>query len=68
METELLTLAEAAQALRLRSPANFTRFARRHSIPLIRLGSRVVRVRASDLEQVVERHAAHPAECAPNAT
>jgi len=51
----LLTLGEAAAALRLRSGTNFVRFARRHGIPLVRLG-RVVRVRATDLEHVVRRN------------
>jgi hypothetical protein len=56
MYDQLLTLDEAAASLRLRSADNFARFARRHGIPLVRLGCRVVRVRASDLARTVERN------------
>jgi hypothetical protein len=55
-EPTLLTLREAAARLRLRSGANFVRFARRHRIPLIRLGGRVVRVRAADLARALDEH------------
>ena len=55
-EQELLTLAEGARALRLRNAETFARFARRNSIPLVKMGRRVVRVRASDLARAIEQH------------
>ena len=58
--TRLLTITEAAERLRLQSPANFARFARRHGIPLLRMGARVVRVRERDLEAVIGAQIASP--------
>ena len=52
----LLTLSEAAEQMRLRNAATFSRFARRHGIRLVRFGSRVVRVRAEDLENAIHAH------------
>ena len=69
--TRLLTLSEAAERLRLQSPANFSRFARRHGIPLLRMGTRVVRVREQDLEAVIGAPAAmpeRPADTVPGGT
>lgn len=60
-EPTLLTLEEAAAQLRLRSGANFVRFARRHRIPLVRLGHRVVRVLEADLERTLREHRCHVA-------
>ena len=54
-EQKLLTLDESAQVFRLASAETFARFARRNSIPLIKMGGRVVRVRASDLECAIKR-------------
>ena len=54
--TDLLTLAEAARIFRLRTAETFARFARRHGIPLVRIGNRVVRVRRVDLETVIREH------------
>ena len=56
MTDQLLTLAQAAAMLGLRSGETFARFARRHSIPLVRAGRRVVRVRLSALERFIEQH------------
>jgi len=53
---ELLTLSEAAQVVRLRTAETFARFARRHGIPLVKIGGRVVRVRVADLLGAIERH------------
>ena len=58
--TDLLTLAEAAEILRLRTAETFARFARRHDIPLVRFGNRVVRVRRIDLEAVIREHCGQP--------
>ena len=55
-EQQLLTLTEAADLLRLQSGEIFARFARRHRIPLLKIGSRVVRIRASDLERFIAIH------------
>ena len=55
-DNQLLTLSEAAARLRLSTPETFARFARRHGIPLIRIGPRVVRIRARDLDRVLEDH------------
>ena len=51
---QLMTPEEAAAQLRLKSSRNLARFARRHGLPLIRLGQRVIRVRVEDLEQFLE--------------
>ena len=56
MDQKLLTLSEAAECLRLKNGASFSRFAKRHSIPLVRIGRRIVRVRAADLEHYVREH------------
>jgi excisionase family DNA binding protein len=56
MEAQLLTLAEAAERLRLSTAETFARFARRHGIALVKIGGRVVRVRADDLERAIELH------------
>ncbi len=56
---DLLTLDEAAEVLRLRTGETFARFARRHGIPLVQIGSRVVRVRSSDLERAIEQNTVH---------
>ena len=56
MPIQLLTFEEAAARLRLRTADNFSRFARRHGIPIVSLGHRVRRVRAEDLERAIERH------------
>ncbi len=53
---DLLTLDEAAEVLRLRTGETFARFARRHGIPLVQIGSRVVRVRSGDLERALEQN------------
>ena len=50
----LLTLAEAAEIMRLSCPESFARFARVHGIPLVRFGQKVVRVRPSDLRAAIE--------------
>ena len=55
-EEVLLTLDEAASLLRLRTPETFARFARRHGIPLLKIGSRWVRVRRRDLERILRDH------------
>ena len=55
-EQQLLTLTEAADLLRLQSGETFARFARRHRIPLLKIGARVVRIRASDLERFIAVH------------
>lgn len=55
-DNELLTLAEAAQLVRLRTAETFARFARRHGIPLVKIGRRVVRVRVADLKSAIEVH------------
>jgi excisionase family DNA binding protein len=65
-EQELLTLAEAADILRLQSGETFSRFARRHGIPLLKIGSRLVRVRASDLEKFMAIHTHTPIAATPN--
>ena len=52
----LLTLTEAADLLRLQSGETFARFARRHGIPLLKIGSRLVRIRAGDLERFIAIH------------
>ncbi len=57
MDDQLLTLAEAADLLRLSTGETFARFARRHRIPLIRFGSRIVRVRRADLDRAIRAHA-----------
>ena len=63
MEDQLLTLDEAADRLRLSTGETFARFARRHGIPLVKIGSRVVRVRRRDLDALIETHAhTKPAE------
>ena len=59
MTDQLMTLAEAADQLRLSTGETFARFARRHGIPLVKIGSRVVRVRRRDIDAVIESHA-HP--------
>ncbi len=56
MIDELLTLDEAAQLLRLRTPETFARFAKRYALPLVRIGRRVVRVRAQDLDRLIVEH------------
>lgn len=55
-EQRLLTLTEAADILRLQSGETFSRFARRHGIPLLKIGARLVRIRASDLENFMAIH------------
>ena len=55
MQDQLMTLAEAAEQLRLSTGETFARFARRHGIPLVRFGGRVVRVRREVLEQAIQR-------------
>ena len=55
-DQQLLTLTEAADRLRLQSAETFARFARRHGIPLLKVGARIVRIRASDLERFIEVH------------
>ena len=55
-EQQLLTLAEAADLLRLQSGETFARFARRHGIPLLKIGARLVRIRAGDLERFIAIH------------
>ena len=55
-DESLLTLQEAADVLRLRTAETFSRFARRHEIPLVRFGSRVVRVRAKELDAAIRSH------------
>ena len=73
---DLLTLAEGARILRLRTAETFARFARRHGIPLVKIGRRVVRGRegqGTDGEGVPERPGpggrdpdqAHTEECHP---
>lgn len=57
--TRLLTLREAAEALRLSTSETFVRFARRYGIPLVRIGPRVIRVRAADLERAIEHNTVH---------
>ena len=52
----LLTLDDAAQAMCLATGETFARFARRHQIPLVRFGNRVVRVRVGDLERAIRSH------------
>ena len=52
----LLTLSQAAKRMGLRSAETFSRFAKRHRIPLIRFGNRVVRVRHEDLESAIHTH------------
>jgi len=61
-EQELLTLTEAAALLRLQSGETFSRFARRHGIPLLKIGGRLVRIRASDLEGFIALHTSTPHE------
>ena len=58
--TDLLTLAEGARILRLRTAETFARFARRHGIPLVKIGRRVVRVRRIDLETAIRNHREQP--------
>ena len=53
---ELLTVGDAARVLKLKSAQNFRRFAKRHGIPLVRLGAKVVRIRVSDLERSIAAH------------
>ena len=60
MEDRLLTLDEAAQQVRLKNAATFSRFARRHGIPVIRFGNKVVRIRASDVEKAISAHCEAP--------
>ena len=62
----LLTLTEAADILRLRSGETFSRFARRHGIPVLKIGARLVRIRASDLENFMEIHTHKPSDVTPN--
>ena len=52
----LLTLDDAASAMRLSTGETFARFARRHGILLVIFGGRVVRVRMADLERAVRAH------------
>ncbi len=56
MPDQLLTFEEARERLRLGSAGNFSRFARRYGIPIIRFGSRCARIRFSDLERAIQRH------------
>ena len=55
-DQKLLTLDEAAGILRLKTGETFARFARRHAIPLVRIGHRVVRVRSQDLDRAIQRN------------
>ena len=59
---QLLTLTEGAALLRLQSGETFARFARRHGIPLLKVGARIVRIRASDLERFIEVHTHTPGD------
>ena len=60
--TELMNLCQQRQylpdpgSLRLRTAETFARFARRHGIPLVRIGPRVIRVQRIDLEDAIQRH------------
>ena len=56
MPDELLTFEQARERLGLTSPDNFSRFARRYGIPIVRFGSRCARIRFSDLERAIQRH------------
>jgi len=55
-QDRLLKLDEAARILGLQSGATFSRFAKRHRIPLVRFGSRIVRVREEELEAAIRSH------------
>ena len=63
---QLLTLTEAADFLRLQSAETFARFARRHGIPLLKIGSRLVRIRAGDLERFIAVHTRTAGDETPN--
>ncbi len=65
-EQQLLTLTEAADLLRLQSGETFARFARRHGIPLLKIGSRLVRIRAGDLERFIAIHTRTLGDETPN--
>ena len=54
--TDLLTLGEGAQRFKLANGETFGRFAKRHGIPIVRFGKKVVRVRSSDLERAITEH------------
>ena len=69
MSDQLLTLGEAAERFRLSTAETFARFARRHAIPLVQIGRRVVRVRVEDLDRAIAQHlssASEPKERAPS--
>ena len=68
MSDTLLTLTEGAKALGLSTAETFSRFAKRHGIPLIRFGRKVVRVRTADLERAIASHrdSPRPAEDQPD--
>ena len=55
MDYRLLTFAQGSELLGLASSDNFARFAKRHGIPIVRFGSRCVRIRSSDLERAIQR-------------
>ncbi len=55
-EFELLTPAECAEIFRLSTPETFVRFAKRWGIPLIRIGSKIIRISRTDLEEFIQRH------------
>ncbi len=56
MPNRLLTFAQGSERLGLTSPDNFSRFARRYGIPIVRFGARCARIRSSDLERAIQRH------------
>lgn len=56
MDDRYLTLREGASLLRLATPETFARFARRHGIPLVKFGSRLVLVRERDLTRAIDAH------------
>ncbi len=55
-DSKLLTLDQGARLLGLRTAETFARFARRHGIPLVKFGARVVRVRAEDVDRAIWAH------------
>ena len=52
----LLTLDDGAAVTRQPNADAFSRFCKRHGIPLVRFSRKMVRVRSEDLRAAIERH------------